>query len=399
MSLAELYPFVDGTSAALGEVAPASVYIGLGRAAKKRRVSAAVRTAVDAGRVDEEWDAFVGTAPGGSYLQTSRWGQVKAHNGWAAERIKVYEDGQLIGGCQLLLRSYAGVAAVGYVTRGPLFYSQRTDVRGVLLDALERYARRRRLVHLKVQPPGTGPDVVPELTARRFVEGTLPPGPLATTRIDLRRDPDDLLADAARSTRHGIRAAARRGVVIRPGTEADLPFFSAAVRSTARRQGFLPYPASYYERMWRIFGEDGLAHLLVAEHDGVPLSAQLLLAYNDTVTAKMIGWSGARSDLHPNRALDWASIQWARAQNHRWYDFDGIDLWVARSVLNGVTPPRLPGPQRYKLSFGGEVVVFPAPMDRTARLFAAALRRMERSLHGKRLARRLGGRQRSEGPP
>jgi peptidoglycan pentaglycine glycine transferase (the first glycine) len=383
-------PQVEATWTAFGEVATASAYLGPGRPA--------VRTAVHAGRVDEEWDAFVGTAPGGSYLQTSRWGQVKAHSGWAAERIKVYEEGQLVGGCQLLLRSYAGMAAVGYVTRGPLFYSQRTDVRGVLLETLARYARCRRLVHLKVQPPGGAPDVVPELTARRFVESALPAGPLATTRIDLRHDPEDLLAAAAKSTRHGIRAAARRGVVVRPGTETDLPFFSAAVRSTARRQGFLPYAASYYERMWRIFGDDGHAHLLVAEHDGVPLSSQLLLAYNDTVTAKMIGWSGARSDLHPNRALEWASIQWAQAQNHRWYDFDGIDLWVARSVLDGVKPLRLPGSQRYKLSFGGEVVVFPAPMDRTARPFAAALRGMERSVLGQRLARRLGGRQRSEGP-
>ena len=390
-------PLVDVTPTAAAEVALASAHIGPDRAAKVHGISPAVRTAVDAQGVDEEWDAFVATAPGGSYLQTSRWGRVKAHNGWAAARIKVYEEGQLVGGCQLLLRSFAGVAAVGYVARGPLFHGQRTAVRGVLLEELERYARRKRLVHLKVQPPGGGPDVIPELTARQFVESGLPACPRATTRIDLRRDSEDLLAATAKSARNGIRAAARRGVVIRPGTEADLPFFRAAVQRTARRQGFSPYAASYYERMWRIFAVDGHARLLVAEHDGVPLSAQLLLAYNDTVTAKMIGWSGERSDLHPNRALDWASIQWARAQGHTWYDFDGVDLSVARRVLNGTRPQRLPGPQRYKLSFGGEVVIFPRPMDRTARLIAAAVRIVEQSAHGKHLVGRVGGRRRSEG--
>ncbi|HSK97940.1 MAG TPA: peptidoglycan bridge formation glycyltransferase FemA/FemB family protein [Euzebyales bacterium] len=398
MSQTEMHPSADATPPAGSELAVAGAHIGPGRAVGPHRIGPAVRTAVDARTVDEEWDAFVATAPGGGYLQTSRWGQVKAQNGWVATRIKVYEDDQLVGGCQLLRRSVVKVAAVGYVARGPLFGSQYSALCGVVLEALERYARRRRLVHLKVQPPGGGPDVIPELAARGFRQSSLAVCPQATTRIDLRRDREDLLAATARSTRTGIRAAARRGVVVRPGTEADLPFFSAAVQRTARRQGFTPYAASYYERMWRIFAADGHAHLLVAEHDGVPLSAQLLVAYNDTVTAKMIGWSGARGDLHPNRALDWASIQWARAQGHRWYDLDGVDLSVARSMRDGVKPVRLPGPQRYKAGFGGQAVIFPPPMDRTAQVIATALRVVEQSARGKRLVRRLGTRQRPMGP-
>jgi peptidoglycan pentaglycine glycine transferase (the first glycine) len=379
------------------EGASAGIHDGGGRVAHAPHARLRLRVAVDTASVDREWDAFLATTPGGSYLQTSRWGRVKAYSGWAASRIKVYEGDQLIAGCQLLLRIPAGLVAVGYVTCGPLFRRTGTGVGDVVLDALDRYVRRKRFVHLKVQPPAEGADVLPELMARGFVESPLTAYPRATTRIDLRRDSADLLASVSESTRRGIRSAERRGVVVRPGTEADLPFFRAALLCTARRQGFTPYAASYYERMWRIFAPGGHAHLLIAEHEGVPLSSQLLLAYNDTVTAKVIGWSGERSDLHPNRALDWASIQWA-AERYTWYDFDGIDLDVARSVLSDERSLPIPGPQRYKLSFGGEVVVLPPPMDRTARLVTPGLRVLERSGRGKHVVGRLRGRQHPAGP-
>src|SRR4051794_39623342 len=93
--------------------------------------------------IDEEpthpaWDDWVATVPGGHHLQTSGWGYVKADAGWRATRILVRDGGQIVGGCQLLVRSVPLIGAIGYD------------------------ARRRRILLLKVQPPVNRTDL-PEL--------------------------------------------------------------------------------------------------------------------------------------------------------------------------------------------------------------------------------------------
>jgi peptidoglycan pentaglycine glycine transferase (the first glycine) len=355
-------------------------------------VSTGVRVTTDSQRADEGWDTFVDAAPGGSYVQTAVWAQVKAAQGWTAGRVKLFEGERLVGGCQVLTKTMSGVVGLGYVPRGPLVEPGRPDLIGACLDALQRFARRKRLVQLKVQPPMEAWDVAAELTARGFVESGLPVCPVATTRIDLRNSLEDILLATSKSVRKGIRGSQRRGLTIRHGTERDLGFFCQMVQRTAERHGFQPYPRGYYEQMWRAFAAQERAQLLIAEHDGSPLSSQLLLTCNDTVTSKMIGWSGERSDLHPNRGLEWAGIEWAKGQGFCWYDLDGIKPSVATHVLAGTEDITIPGPQQYKLSFGGQVLVSPGAFDHSPRAVASALRSLQGSKRGKRLGKRLAGR-------
>jgi peptidoglycan pentaglycine glycine transferase (the first glycine) len=354
--------------------------------------STAVRATTDTEPDDAEWDTFVDAVSGGTYVQTSAWAQVKATQGWAAGRVKLYDGGHLVGGCQVLLKMMSGVVGVGYVPRGPLVDVDRPDLLDAVLDELQHFARRRRLVQLKVQPPMEAWATAAELHKRGFAESNLSVCPVATTRIDLRRDLDDILRATSKSVRNGISRARRHGLVVRHGTEEDLDFFCQMVQRTAERHAFQPYPAAYYERMWWTFAARGQAELLIAEYDGRPLSSQLLLTGNDTVTSKMIGWSGERSDLHPNRALEWEGIAWAKAGGFRWYDLDGINASVAVKVLAGADDIAIPGPQQYKLSFGGQVLVSPGAVDRSPRAVASVLRTVQTSKRGKRLGKRLAGR-------
>jgi peptidoglycan pentaglycine glycine transferase (the first glycine) len=355
-------------------------------------MSTRVRATTNAARDDAEWDTFVDVVSGGTYVQTSAWAQVKATQGWAAGRVKLYDDGRLVGGCQVLLKRMSGIVGVGYVPRGPLVETDRPDLLPAVLEELQHFARKRRLVQLKVQPPMEAWATAEELRARGFVESNLSVCPVATTRIDLRQDLDDILMSTSKSVRNGIRRAQRHGLVVRHGNEQDLDFFCEMVQRTAERHGFQPYPAGYYERMWRTFASKGQAELLIAEHDGHLLSSQLLLTCNDTVTSKMIGWSGERSDLHPNRGLEWAGIVWARACGFRWYDLDGIKPSVATKLLTGATDIVVPGPQQYKLSFGGQVLVSPGAVDRSPRPVSSVLRAIQTSKRGKRLGMHLAGR-------
>ena len=61
----------------------------------------------------------------------------------------------------------------------------------------------------------------------------------------------------------------------------DLPVRTEVLEATAQRRGFAPYPADYYRRLWAVFGTAGQARLMIAEHEGVPLSAMLLIAFGE----------------------------------------------------------------------------------------------------------------------
>src|SRR4051794_9934694 len=67
--------------------------------------------------------------------------------------ILVRDGGQIVGGCQLLVRSVPLIGAIGYVPRGPVLASRDPAALDAVLDALRDHARRRRILLLKVQPP------------------------------------------------------------------------------------------------------------------------------------------------------------------------------------------------------------------------------------------------------
>jgi lipid II:glycine glycyltransferase (peptidoglycan interpeptide bridge formation enzyme) len=239
-------------------------------------------------------------------------------------------------------------------------------------------AKRQRLVLLKLQPPVGASAVGARLEDLGFIASGLGTAPLATVRLDLRQPPEALLAAMRPSLRSNIGKARRKGVTVRTGTSADLVRFVALVEDTGRRQGFSPYPARYYRALWDSFSANGRAVLLLAEREGRPLSAVLLIAWGGIVTYKMGGWSGEREGVHPNELLHWTGIEWARRAGCRWYDLDGINEEVGRAMIEGRDPGAAArqGVTHFKLGFGGEVVVSPGAYDYSPRpIVAAAVRR------------------------
>lgn len=345
--------------------------------------------------LDPDWDTFV-DAVGGDHVQTSRWAEVKATVGWSSLRVVLRSDGELIGGCQLLLRRLSPIGAIAYASRGPVVAGNHPERLEAVLGAVQEVAKRQRLVLVKLQPPVGASAVGPRLEQRGFSASRLGTAPSATVRLDLRQPPDVLLAGMRPSLRSNIGKARRKGVTVRMGTSADLEHFMTLVEETARRQCFSPYPARYYEALWESFAGDGRALLLLAEREGRPLSAVLLVEWGGTVTYKMGGWSGERGGVHPNELLHWTGIEWAIRAGHRWYDMEGINEEVGMAIAEG----RDPGPAarqgvtHFKLGFGGEVVVSPSAYDYSPiPLVAAAVQRLY-SVAGRRswLVGRLLGR-------
>jgi lipid II:glycine glycyltransferase (peptidoglycan interpeptide bridge formation enzyme) len=312
---------------------------------------------------DPEWDQFVEATPGGTYQQTSMWAQVKSVAGWRPARIALSVNGAVVAGCQILVRRVPTLGAIGYVSHGPLVADGDDAALCAVLDAVQELVRKKRVLYLKLQPPPDGPDMAGALCQRQFTPGCLDPAPRMTVRVDLRRSPDEILAAMRARSRTYIRQAQRRGVVTREGGEEELPVFCDLVEAISRRKGYNPYPRGYYQQIWRSF--PGRAHLLLAEYKGDILSGTLLLAFGDTVSYKMGGWTSGHRDVRLNELVHWAGMKWARDRGYRYYDLEGIDPAVGEVILSGGDTADLavPGMTHFKLGLGGDVIRFPGCYD------------------------------------
>lgn len=326
--------------------------------------------------VDPAWDAFVDAVHGGHHLQTSRWADVKAMLGWDARRVVVRRGGQVVAGCQMLLRRVTG-ATVAYVPRGPLAQPDDHDAMIAALDAVEELAARNRLWYLKIQPPANREDLVPELMRRGFVASGLEAAPTATVLVDVRAEPDALLARMRPKTRQNLRRSERSGVVVRPGGAEDFDVIEAFLAAASTRVGYRTYPVGYYRRMWERFAGGGRSAVYVVEHDGRPLSAGVLIGWADSAVSKLGVWSGEGAKLYPNERAEWASILWARERGFRFYDLEGLRRDTARALLRGDRSGVTGGPEHFKLSFGGDVHLFPPAYDKSpSPVLAPVVRRL-----------------------
>lgn len=307
-----------------------------------------------------EWDDFVAAHPHAHILQTAEWGQLKAAFGWTPERLALLEDGDPRAGALVLYRRLpAGLGTLAYVPRGPLGDWEGDEMQE-LLEALVAAARARRAIALILEPDL--PDE-PRWRERLAALGWRPSPlesvqPRRTLILDIRRSEADILAAMKPKTRYNIRLAERKGVMVREGTEADLPAFHRLMAETAARDRFHVHAPAYYEQAYRLFVPAGMARLLMAEVEGEPVAALMVFALG----RRAWYFYGASGDAHrekmPTYRLQWEAIRWARAQGCAEYDLWGVPDEDEERLEAEFTHRQdgLWGVYRFKRGFGGRLV-------------------------------------------
>jgi peptidoglycan pentaglycine glycine transferase (the first glycine) len=309
------------------------------------------------------WDAFLTKLPRVPYQQSSLWARVKAGQGWRSALVMITRDGSIHGGAQLLYRSIPLAGAVGFVARGPVLASDDPALAAAATVGLERLALACNVRYLIVQPPRERAEVMTPQLLRggyRTAPEIMAPHSTTTGLLDLSQGEATILAGMRSSTRRNVRLAQRRGMTVREGGAADLPVFYSLLAATARRRGFSPPPASFFNAAWTTMAPVGMLRMALAELEGEPVSAFLWVVLGDTMNCWRGGWSGAHRYHRPNEALDWSGIRWAAGHGLGWYDFQGDS--------------------DYTRGFGGSNLTSPGPLERVPN---PLLRRLyPRALHG-----------------
>jgi len=219
--------------------------------------------------------------------------------------------------------------------------------------------RQSRLRQLIVDPPGGSEPVVRRMRERGFIPSQIKTGLASTLVVDLTQPEAEILSGMRSSTRRNIRKGERAGIVVRSGGREDLPAIAELFKATARRQGFVAPDEDYLRALYDVLHPLGQCHFRVAEADGVPVSAMLAVVFGDRIVYKRGGWSGTHRDGRPNEVLHWSTMRWAKGAGLARYDFDGIEPEVARAMVAGTAGPEPTHVTRFKLGFGGEVVLLP----------------------------------------
>lgn len=326
----------------------------------------------------EAWHKILSSLPRSHPLQSWVWGEFKSRWGWTMLPLALGGESSPRAAALVLKRKVPGLPfSILYVPKGPLMDYADADLRSAVLRQLEALAQRERAIFIKIDPdvvrsrgpePGqetanpAGQAWVDELQARgwRFSDDQIQFR--NTVELALAPAEDELLANMKSKTRYNIRLAGRRDVVVRQATPQEFPLISNMYEATAERHDFAIRPRDYYMDAWTSFYEADMAQPLIAEYEGTPLGAAIVVADGQRAIY-MYGASNQKERKRmPNYLLQWEAIRWARERGCRVYDFWGApDEFVEEDSMWGVW--------RFKSGFGADVVRHVGAWDFPARPF------------------------------
>lgn len=284
-------------------------------------------------------------------LQTPNWNTFKSEFGWQGTAVRLPHTAT---DTQILYRPLPFGLKIAYVPKGPDLDWQNTTTALEGLQKLMSVARKPGVIFLKVEPDIPAIPAAEKLFVRCGFQRGKAIQPAATILVDIALPDDEILARMKSKTRYNIRLAAKKGVTVRTGTEADLPAFCRLMDITAVRDGFGVHPPEYYRAVMRHFPPDSRV-LLLAEYDGQPLAVLMAFAW-DGVGYYLYGASGNEyRNKMPAYLLQWEAMRWAKAHGCHTYDLWGIPDVPAetleRDFLN--RHDGLWGVYRFKRGFGG----------------------------------------------
>ncbi len=174
---------------------------------------------------------------------------------------------------------------------------------------------------------------------------------VSSVELDLRQDPDTILAAMKSKTRYNIRLSERKGVVVREGGSDDLELWYDMARETAARDGITLRGMSFFR---------GLLESSV-EHDSTSVRLLIAEVENEPVAAIILTFQGARCIYHygasrsaKRNSMATYALQWQAILAAKSYGCTAYDLF-------GIPPTSDPGHPmhglfRVKTGFGGEIL-------------------------------------------
>ncbi|MBR5239003.1 MAG: peptidoglycan bridge formation glycyltransferase FemA/FemB family protein [Clostridia bacterium] len=305
----------------------------------------------------EEYEEFNKNHPKGHFMQSVLWAQMKPD--WKnVILICTDSNNKIKGAMSVLIRPVPVIKrTIMYSPRGPVCNLDDKETLKELYDGIKKLAKKHKAYVFKADPDvkcdneafkqnltDAGFKIIP---GSKNFEGIQP---CFVFRLDVAGKTEEEVFDIFHSkTRYNIRLSVKKGVTVRLGGKEDVKDFQRLMEETGLRDEFVVRPASYFEKMLDVYGDN--ARLYMADFEGKPIAGTLAIYYGNKVWY-LYGASGnAYRNVMPNYQLQWEMIRWSIEKGCDIYDFRGVS-----GDLSEDNP--LYGLYRFKKGFNGEFTEF-----------------------------------------
>jgi lipid II:glycine glycyltransferase (peptidoglycan interpeptide bridge formation enzyme) len=152
--------------------------------------------------------------------------------------------------------------------------------------------------------------------------------PPSTVMVDLTPDEEKILGAMKSKTRYNVRLAAKKGVTVREGTDADIDAWYELYRETGRRDRIAIHSREYYRDLFKLSAAHGgkapMVKLLLADAEGKLLAGNVVIFWRTSSVYLYGASSGEKRNLMPAYALQWEAMRMAKAAGCVSYDLYGV---------------------------------------------------------------------------
>jgi lipid II:glycine glycyltransferase (peptidoglycan interpeptide bridge formation enzyme) len=142
--------------------------------------------------------------------------------------------------------------------------------------------------------------------------------------VDLEEGAQELWKSIDHNKRRNIKKAMKEGVeIVQSHSDEDLKTFISMGEATAKRKGFLTYPPSWYEAIWKTFKPE-LSKVFLAYWKGKSVSGVFIVNYGKIVYALSAGSRTEGWEVRPNDILHWKAMEWACENGYSKYDMGTV---------------------------------------------------------------------------
>ena len=293
----------------------------------------------------EQWNGFLTSQPRGHLLQSFEWGELNKYLGGRIYRLGALDNGRMVGAL-LLTVSPVPFPLPGlrwnwlYSSRGPTVVSPDSPALPALIEGVQKIAKAERAVVLRLEPNIA-------YHALGFQTNPISVHGRRSWVLDIRPRGEVLLANFKMTWRQNVRAAERKGVIIREATgDADFDAYYDLLKVTSERDAFFIHQKDYHKQILRQFSGKGDAVLYLAEHEGEAIAAKMLIRFGDWCWDMFGASSNHKRNLKATYLLQYRCIQWAQSRGCSYFDF--------RTIPEILEPgEEMWGVYEYKKGFGG----------------------------------------------
>lgn len=287
-------------------------------------------------------------------LQSYEWGEFRKKTGVKVVRLGIFDADKLVSSLQFTIHRFPLLGFnVGYLPKGP-FPSQE------ILEALTKFGRENKCCFIQIEPNQEKSQGDVDLSQK--YKNVLPSKKALFTQftfyMDLKKTDAQFLSGMKEKTRYNVRLAMKKGVEIREeNSRESFQIYLKLLSQTARRDKFFAHNDSYHQKMWDTLYPCGIAKLLIARYNGIPLAAWVLFVWHDFLYYAY----GSSSSKH--REVMASSLMYFEAMKYgRNLGLSTFDLWGA---LGPDPDPKdsFYGFHRFKEGFGPRLVEFSGSYD------------------------------------